>query len=115
MWKVLERRAIKSKVRRSLSMVNDATAITTLAITQDEVEYLKKSRYIDVEDPRIITRIMDAYNLMGFTIVDESMEVCKFLYDDGEGHYEVITFDGLEREQRDNTKKIVNLMSKMSR
>ena len=27
----------------------------------------------------------------------------------------VITFANLEREQKDNTKKIVNLMSKMSR
>jgi hypothetical protein len=115
LWKLLERRALKSRVRRSLSMVNDATAITTLCITQEEVEYLKKTRYINVEDPRIITAIMDAYNLMGFVIVDDSLEIAKLLYDDGEGQYEVITYSGLEREQRDNTKKIVNLMSKMSR
>lgn len=115
LWKVLERRAVKSKIRRALSMTNDATAITTLAITKEEVEYLKKTRYIDVENPRIITRIMDAYNMMGFAIADESLEICKFLYDDGEGEYETITYNGLEREQKDNTKKIVNLMSKMSR
>lgn len=115
LWKVLERRAVKSKIRRALSMTNDATAITTLAITKEEVEYLKKTRYIDVENPRIITRIMDAYNMMGFVIADESLEICKFLYDDGEGEYETITYSGLEREQKDNTKKIVNLMSKMSR
>ncbi len=115
LWKVLERRAVKSKIRRALSMTNDATAITTLAITKEEVEYLKKTRYIDVENPRIITRIMDAYNMMGFVIADESLEICKFLYDDGEGEYETITYNGLEREQKDNTKKIVNLMSKMSR
>lgn len=115
MWKVLERRALKSKIRRGFNMVNDATAITTLVITQEEVEYLKKTRYIDVENPRIISRIMDAYNMMGFVIVDESLEIAKFLYDDGTGHFEVITFNNLEREQRDNTKKIVNLMSKMSR
>lgn len=115
MWRVLERRALKSKIRRSLSMANDATAISTLVITQEEVEYLKKTRYIDVENPRVICTIMDAYNLMGFVIVDEALEIAKFLYDDGEGEYEVITFNNLEREQRDNSKKIVNLMSKMSR
>lgn len=115
MWKVLERRALKSKIRRSMFMANDATAISTLVITQEEVEYLKKTRYIDIENPRIITSIMDAYNLMGFVIVDEALEVAKFLFDDGEGEFEVITFNNLEREQRDNTKKIVNLMSKMSR
>lgn len=96
-------------------MTNDATAITTLCITQEEVEYLKKTKYINVEDPRVICKIMDAYNMMGFVIVDEALEIAKFLYDDGEGQYEVITFANLEREQKDNTKKIVNLMSKMSR
>ena len=115
LWKVLERRAVKSKLRRALSMTNDATAITTLVITKEEVEYLKKTRYIDVENPRVINRIMDAYNLMGFVITDDSLEIAKFLYDDGEGEYETITYSGLEREQKDNTKKIVNLMSKMSR
>lgn len=114
-WKVLERRATKSKIRRAFSMTNDATAITTLCITQEEVEYLKKTKYINVEDPRVICKIMDAYNMMGFVIVDEALEIAKFLYDDGEGQYEVITFANLEREQKDNTKKIVNLMSKMSR
>jgi hypothetical protein len=115
MWKVLERRAVKSKIRRAFSMSNDATAITTLCITQEEVEYLKRTRYIDVENPRVIAKIMDAYNMMGFVIVDEALEIAKFLYDDGDANYEVITFDNLEREQRDNTKKIVNLMSKVSR
>ena len=52
---------------------------------------------------------------MDVVIVDETLEIAKFLYDDGEGEYETITYSGLEREQKDNTKKIVNLMSKMSR
>lgn len=114
-WKVLERRAIKSKVRRSLFMNNDAAAISTLCISQEEVEYLKKTEYIDVENPRVINPIMDAYNLMGFVIVDESLDIAKFIYDTGDDIYEVLTFNNLERETRDNTKKIINLMSKMSR
>ena len=115
LWRVLERRAVKSKIRRGLSMSNDATAISTLVISQEEVEYMKKTRYLDVESPRTISPIMDAYNLMGFVILDSSLEVAKFLFDDGEGVYEVITYTNLEREQRDNSKKIVNLMTKMSR
>ena len=112
-WKVLERRANKSKIRRLLNMKNDATAITTLCLTQDEVEYLRKTEYIDVENSRVISPIMDAYNLMGFVIADDAMEVCKFLFDTGDGQYEILTYDNLEREQRDNTKKILNLMSKI--
>ncbi|WP_301214727.1 hypothetical protein [uncultured Clostridium sp.] len=113
LWKVLERRAVKSKLRRLLSMRNDATAITTLCLTQDEVEFLKKTEYIDVENEKIIRPIMEAYNLMGFCIADEALEICKFIFDTGDDQYEVLTYDNLEKEQRDNTKKIINLMTKM--
>jgi hypothetical protein len=114
LWKVLERRALKSKFRRSFGQVNDASAITTLTICQEEVEYLKKNNNIDVEDPKVIRPIMEAYNLMGFCIIDESMEVAKFIFDTGEDIYEVLSFNHLEREQSDSGyKKVVNLMNKM--
>ena len=113
MWKVLERRATKSKMRRFLSMKNDATAITTVCITQDEAEFLKKTEYIDIENSKTIRPIMDAYNMMGFVIADESLEVCKFMFDTGDDQWEMLTFNNLEKEQKDNTKKIINLMSKM--
>lgn len=112
-WKILERRAIKSRVRRSLSMVNDATAITTLVMTSDEIEFLKKTEYIDLENPAVIRGIMDSYNLMGFVIVDDVQEIAKFIYDTGNDTYELITYDNLEKEAKDNSKKIINLMSKM--
>lgn len=114
-WKVLERRALKSKIKRRLFMTNDATAISTLVVSQEDVEYLRKTEYINVEDPRVIRPILDAYNLMGFVIVDESLEIAKFIYDTGEDIYEILTFDNLERESKDNSKKIINLMSKMNR
>lgn len=114
-WKVLERRALKSRIRRSFFMDNDATAISTLVVSQEEVEYLKKTEYIDVENSRVISPILDAYNLMGFVIVDESLEIAKFIFDSDDSMYEVLTFNNLERESKDNSKKIINLMSKISR
>ena len=112
-WKVLERRALKSKVRRSLNMINDATAITSIVVTADEVEFFKKTEYIDLENPKVIRRIMDAYNLLNFVIMDDSLEVAKFITDSGDDVYELVTYDNLERENKDNTKKILNLMNKM--
>ena len=112
-WKVLERRALKSRIRRSLNMTNDATAITSIIVTADEVEFFKKTKYIDLEIPSVMNKIMDAYNLMNFVIVDDNVEVAKFLTDTGDDVYELITYDQLQKEQRDNTKKIINLMSKM--
>lgn len=116
LWKILERRSIKSKLRRGLGQINDASAITTLVISQEEVEYLKKYENIDIEKPMVIRPIMEAYNLMGVCVVDESVEVAKFIFDTGDDNYEVLSYNHLERESNDNTyKKVVNLMTKISR
>lgn len=116
MWKVLERRSIKSKLRRAIGRSNDVMAITTIAVSQEEVDYVKKEYNTNFEDYSIIAPVMEAYNLMGFVILDESLEVGKFLFDTGDAMWENISFTGLEREAADNSyKKIVNLMTKVSR
>ncbi len=115
-WKVLERRALKGKIRRTLGQINDATSITTLVVSQEEVEYLKKTENINIENPKVIRGIMESYGLMSFVIVDESMEVSKFIFDTGEDVYENLAFSSLEREANDSSyKKVINLMTKMSR
>ena len=113
LWKVLERRAVKSKIKRLMGSKNNAMAISTLVITQEEVEFIKKEYDINVEDPSVITPIMESYNLMGFVIVDESTETAKFIFDTGEDLYEHLSFNSLERESSSNDyKKIVNLIAK---
>lgn len=113
-WKLLERRALKSKVRRSLGQANDASAITSILITQEEVEYLKKNHNMDIQNPSLMKEILDDYNLMCAVIVDEAMEISKFLFDSDDA-FETLTFNALERESGDNSKKIINLMSKIAR
>lgn len=116
LWKVLERRALKSRIKRAMGATNDATAITTLAISQEEVEYIKKNNNIDLERINIVRPLMESLNLMGFVIIDESLEVAKFLFDSGDDMFETVSFTHLERESSDNTyKRIVNLMTKISR
>ena len=116
LWKVLERRSIKSKIKRAILQRNDASAITSLCISQETVETLKKMDSIDIEDPRIMNPIMDAYNLMATIIVDESLEVTKWLWDTGDDIYELVSFNNLEKEASDNSyKKVVNLMTKIVR
>ena len=116
LWKILERRAVKSKFRRTLGQTNDASAISTIVLTQEEVEYLKKTENIDIENPGVIRPIMEAYNLMGVCIVDESMEVAKFIFDTGDDIYESLSFNHLERENNNGLdRKVINLMTKMAR
>lgn len=115
-WKLLERRAIKSRIRRGMGSANDATAITSVVITQEEVESLKKDFNLDVTRPAILKPIMEAYNLMGFMIIDANIETVKFWYDDGSNNFETLSFRSLERENGDqNYKKVINLMTKMVR
>jgi hypothetical protein len=116
MWKVLERRTTKSKFRRSLKMYNDATAISTLCITSNTAAELKESYSIDIMNPSVARKILDAYNFMCICVLNEATEVANFLYDTGDDNYERLTFSNMEREASDNSyKKVVNLLTKMNR
>lgn len=113
MFKVLERRAAKNKFSRLIKK-NDASAITSLVLSQYEVEYLKQMN-INMEKSYNARSILEAYNLMDIVVADESLEIAKFIFDDGDGVYEALTFDALEKQSNDNTyKKVVNLVSKIN-
>ena len=114
-FKALERRAIKGKIRRSLRMENSAKAISSLVISSEEAEELKKYENIDIYQPRTIVPIMEKLNLLYFAVVDTTAESVDIITD-GENEYETYSFTNLERESSDNTyKKVVNLITKVSR
>lgn len=114
LWKVLERRANKSKLNAMLARKNDATAITTLVISQNEVDYMKKEYNVDFDQIKVVRNLFDKYNLLCVCIVDESLEIAKFMYDTGDDMWETLPFSALEKEASDNTyKKVVNLMTKV--
>ncbi len=117
MWRVLERRAINSRLKKAMRSSNAGTAsITTLCVSQEEVEFLRKNNNIDMERISTINHLFESLNLMCVCIVDESLEVAKFIYDTGDPMWETISFTHLERESNDNTyKRVVNLMTKVSR
>ena len=114
-FKALERRAIKGKIRRSLRIENSAKAISSLVISSEEAEELKKYENIDIYQPRTIIPIMEKLNLLYFAVVDTTAESVDIITD-GENEYETYSFTNLERESSDNTyKKVVNLITKVSR
>lgn len=113
-FKALERRAINGKIRRSLRMENSAKAISTLVISSEEAEELKKYENIDVYHARTIVPIMEKLNLLYFVVVDTTAESVDIITD-GETEFETYSFTNLERESSDNTyKKVVNLITKVS-
>lgn len=116
-WRSLQARATKSGINRlkKANKANDAGAITTLVVSQEEVNFLKKEYNIDINIPSKAKFVMESYNLMGLVIVDESVEVARFLFD-GEKYFQDYSFGSLERETGDSSyKKVINLMSKINR
>lgn len=119
-WKVLERRALIHRLKRAIGRITpvnmDSAAISTLVIAQEDVETLKKEYNIDVERASVIRPIMEDYSLMGFVIVDSTMETVKFIFDTGDDNYETLSYNALERESNDNNyKKVINLLSRVAR
>jgi len=116
MWKVLERRTIKSKFRRALKMSNDATAITPLILSENDISYMKENYSIDIMNVSVARKLLDAYNFIAIVIMNEALEIAYFLFDTGDDNYEKITFSGLEKESADsNYKQIINLLTKSGR
>ena len=115
MWKVLERRAIKSNINKALRRSNNASAIASLVITQEEADFLNKNYNVNLNQIGTASNLLAKYNLLSLVIVDETIEVVKFLFD-GDDSYETLSFNNLERESGDGMyKKVLNLMSKMNR
>ena len=115
-WRALQTRAGKSTYNRlRRAKANDAGAITTLVVSQEEVNYLNKEYDIDLANPAKARFIMESYNLIALVIVDEQVEVVRFLYD-GEKFFQDYSFSSLERETGDGSyKKVINLISKINR
>lgn len=116
MFKVLESRARLYKATAKKNKA-DCAPITTFVISQDELEYLKKDYDINLEDRNTAMKIMQGYNFMGLAIVDEPAESVEFMWDEGgNSNFETLSFRSLERESDDkNYRKVINLMTKISR
>lgn len=111
LWKVLERRALASKINRFMSARNDATAITTLMVSAYDVEMLRKMEDIDISDSRVARKLMDDYNLVGIVIVDDSTESAKIIFDTGDDEYEPYTFKTLKRDDKVDYKQMIQLLA----
>lgn len=111
-FNALERRATKSKAVKWGRMDNSYKAISSLVISADEAEELKKINNLNVSMPSTIIPIMTKLNLLHFIIVDTVSESISILTD-GEKQFETYSFSSLEKEASDtNYKKIINLITK---
>ena len=92
-------------------MQNGSAAISTLVITQQEVDMVKDEYDIDMNNPKVAIEFMDAYNLMALVIVDEPLEIAHFIYD-GDAYFEDLSFSALQRENDKSYKQVIDLLNK---
>ena len=111
MWKTLENRSIKNNWNKLRKAGNDASAITTLVISQETVNLIKNQGNFDITKWKNAQFVMDTYNLMGIIICDDSLEVAKFLYA-GNDEWETQAYAFLEKDAKRNDPKTMNLLNK---
>lgn len=114
--KILERRALKGKIRKRLNMHNAYKAITTITLTRDEADFINRYNNIDLFNVNTVRKIMESLNIMQFIIADETEECAHIIMDTGDDMFEQISYTHLEKESTDGSyKKAINLMTKVVR
>ena len=112
LWKVLERRSKTSKISQMLNINNAATAITTLVLSMEEVEFLNKEADIDLLDAREARKILNDFNFISIMIVDENLETIRTILDTGNDEWESNTFKAFNRDEEMDYKQMVKMLAK---
>ena len=112
LWKVLERRSKTSKISQMLNINNAATAITTLVISMEEVEFLNKEADIDLLDAHEARKILNDFNFISIMIVDENLETIRTILDTGNDEWESNTFKAFDRDEEMDYKQMVKMLAK---
>lgn len=111
-WKLLERRANVSRANNFFNNNNGAgTAIATLLVSQDTMDILKKEYDFNVRNIRKLIDIMTDYSAMGFIITNDVTERVQMLFDDNDLSFETLSYSSLEREDKNQYKKVINLLA----
>lgn len=111
-WKLLERRAYINRFNHFTGFSNGAgTSIATFLVSSDTMNILNKEYNFPVNNPHKLLKIMTDYSALGFIIADDVTEKIKILFDDNDYNFEVLSYSALEREDKNQYKKIINLLA----
>lgn len=111
-WKLLERRANVSRTNSFFNNNNGAgIAIATLLVSQDTMDILKKEHNFNQRNTSKLINIMTDYSAMGFIITNDVTEKVQMLFDDNDLSFETLSYSSLEREDKNQYKKVINLLA----
>ena len=107
-WKILERRAVRSRVR---SYNNDGGygGIVSLVISADTLATLNKE-YDFKASISEVENLISQYNLLAFFVADDVNERATYLFDDASRQFTTVSYTALEKTDSREYKKIINLL-----
>lgn len=107
-WKILERRAVRNRVR----MFNNdggAGGIVSLVISADTLATLNKE-YDFKASISEVENLISQYNLLAFFVADDVNERATYLFDDASRQFTTVSYTALEKTDSKDYKKIINLL-----
>ena len=112
-WSMLKRRKALSKIK-NIILPNKMLPNATLVVTQEEVDTIREVYGYDLTKASILNKLMSNYFLLGFVIVDPSLQRVKFLFD-GQSQFETLTYATLARESSTNDKQFKEMLNMLGR
>lgn len=113
-WNRLHRMRVIANFKARVFMKNRILPNASIAITQQEVDYIKNTFGFNLMDPRFAEDVMNRYYLLCFIVVDESMEIVHFKYD-GQKSYQTLSFSGLQKENSDAARNFRDILKAVGR
>lgn len=107
-WKILERRAVRNRVRM---FNNDGGygGIVSLVISADTLATLNKE-YDFKASISEVENLISQYNLLAFFVADNVNERATYLFDDASRQFTTVSYTALEKTDSKDYKKIINLL-----
>lgn len=107
-WKILERRAVRNRVRM---FNNDGGygGIVSLVISADTLATLNKE-YDFKASISEVENLISQYNLLSFFVADDVHERATYLFDDASRQFTTVSYTALEKTDSKDYKKIINLL-----
>ena len=112
-WTMLKRRKALARIKNVI-MPNKLLPNATIVITQEEVDILREQYGYNLANTNLIVKLMNAYFLIAFVIVDPALQRVKFLFD-GKNEFDTLTYATLAREATTNDKQFKEMVNMLGR
>ena len=107
-WKILERRAVRNRVRM-FNSDGGYGGIVSLVISADTLATLNKE-YDFKASISEVENLISQYNLLAFFVADDVNERATYLFDDASRQFTTVSYTALEKTDSKDYKKIINLL-----